>query len=72
MQLGNMRAVASVSVTELKPNAYDTPLSLQNKIQKLGGDAALNLLKQIQQLGGVEPDFWCKDCALAKLPRRAP
>jgi hypothetical protein len=28
--------------------------------------------EQIQNLGGKEPDFWCADCALAKLPRKAP
>jgi len=30
------------------------------------------LREQIQNLGGKEPDFWCADCALAKLPRKAP
>ncbi len=30
------------------------------------------LRKQIQNLGGKWPDFWCADCALAKLPRQAP
>jgi WD40-like Beta Propeller Repeat len=30
------------------------------------------LREQIQNLGGKEPDFWCADCALAKLPRQAP
>lgn len=72
LQPGDASAVTSVPVTDLKPNTYDTPLDLQNKIQALGGDKALKLLKIIQQLGGVEPDFWCKDCALAKLPRQAP
>jgi hypothetical protein len=30
------------------------------------------LRQQIQNLGGKDPDFWCADCALAKLPREAP
>ncbi|MGC1397536.1 hypothetical protein [Candidatus Binatus sp.] len=30
------------------------------------------LREQIQKLGGKGPDFWCADCALAKLPREAP
>jgi hypothetical protein len=64
--------VTSNKAPSLRFNVTDTPLDLQNKIQQLAGDKALNLLKQIQQLGGVEPDFWCKDCALAKLPRQAP
>jgi hypothetical protein len=72
LQPGDANAVASAPQPDMKPNPYDTPLSFQNKIQKLGGDASLNLLKQIQKLGGVEPDLWCQDCALAKLPRQAP
>jgi WD40 repeat protein len=71
-QPGDASAVVSAQAPDLKPNAYDTPLDLQNKIQQWAGDKGRNLLKQIQQLGGVEPDFWCQDCALAKLPRQAP
>jgi dipeptidyl aminopeptidase/acylaminoacyl peptidase len=72
LQPGDARAVAATPALDFKPNAYDTPLSLQDKIQKLGGDGALSLLKQVQQLGGVEPDLWCQSCALTRLPRRAP
>jgi hypothetical protein len=68
---GDIGAEASPTLQDLKPNAYDTPLDRQNKIQSLGGNTALNLLNQIQKLGGIEPDFWCKDCALAKLPRKS-
>jgi len=69
---GDAQAITAATPPDLMPNVYDTPLSYQNKIQQLGGDKALNLLKQVQKLGGVEPDFWCEDCGLAKLPREAP
>jgi hypothetical protein len=69
---GDATAVVSATPPDLMPNVYDTPLTFENKIQKLGGEKALKLLKQVQKLGGIEPDLWCKDCALAKLPRQAP
>ncbi len=69
---GDAQAISAATPPDLMPNVYDTPLSFQNKILQLGGDKALNLLKQVQKLGGVEPDFWCRDCGLAKLPREAP
>ena len=69
---GDAQAISAATPPDLMPNVYDTPLSFQNKIQQLGGDKALNLLRQVQKLGGVEPDFWCKDCGLARLPREAP
>ncbi len=68
LQPGDANAVVSAP----RPSAYDSQLSYQNQVQKLGGDAAENLLKQIQKQGGGEPDLWCQDCGLAKLPRKAP
>jgi hypothetical protein len=69
---GDAAVVASFTPPDLIPNVYDTPLTFENKIQKLGGDGALKLLKKVQKLGGIEPNFWCRDCGLARLPRKAP
>jgi hypothetical protein len=70
-QPGDAKAVTSATLPDLNLKLSDTPLDRQNKIQALGGDTALNLLNQIHKLGGIEPDFWCKDCALAKLSRKS-
>jgi len=69
---GDAQAITAATPPDLMPNVYDSPQIFASKIQKLGGDKALNLLKQVQKLGGIEPNFWCKDCGLAKLPREAP
>jgi hypothetical protein len=54
---GDSLAVVSLPLPSLKVIADSMTLGLQ---------------KQIQKLGGKQPDFRCADCALAKLPRQAP
>jgi hypothetical protein len=54
LQQGDAVAVASATPPDLKPNVHDTPLGLQSKIQKLGGDAAvaIRLTRDREKPGG--------------------
>jgi hypothetical protein len=46
--------------------------SLPPDLKAAASGLTADLREQIKNLGGKGPDFWCSDCALAKLPREAP
>jgi hypothetical protein len=41
-------------------------------LKEVASRMTIGLRKQVQELGGTQPDFWCSTCALAKLPRQVP
>lgn len=71
LKLGDTHVVASKALPNPAFESSDTKITRDIKVQELGGNSALSLLKQVEKVNGRETDFWCLDCGFAKLPRKS-
>ncbi len=71
MQLGDVRAKPSNQIGQVSIAVTDTEADFESKIQQVGGDAALGLIKDVRKRGGLEPDMWCQSCGLPQLLKEA-
>lgn len=71
-QQDEARAMPDKAPRYLQPTALDSPQIRLAKLHQVGGDEAVTIFNNIQKLGGSEADFWCQNCALATMPRKAP
>lgn len=69
MQRGDRIATVSTQSGPVSFNAEDTEAEFESKIEQLGGETARNLIQQVRERDGLEPDLWCQNCGLVQLPR---